>query len=342
MAPSAVADIRSTYGASFIGLLISVALFGMTIIQGWIYFFRKKDPISLKVFVAILIALDTLHTVLCIYGVYWYLILNFGNVESLDINMWAANLQPEIIILVGYLVQIFYARRVYIISRNIIIPILVVALGALALSMGLLFTVKSFFVDRYSHYNSLVWIAVVGQSATALADILIAGSMCWYLYHKKTGIARTDSIIMTLMTYSINSGLLTSILATVTVIFFVIVPTTSLIWQAIFWTSGKCYVNSLLAMLNSRDYLRERSTSNISESNRRAYNKTSVLQSKAFYKSNKTRTTAVTVDIHRTNAMDFAGESDNNMDSVVELGKLQGIANPEHATSEHATSEHEV
>jgi len=199
--------------------------------------------------------------------------------------------------------------------------------------MGLLFTVKSFSVERYSHYNSLVWVAVVGLSGTASADILIAGSMCWYLYHKKTGIARTDSIIVTLMTYSINSGLLTSILATITLIFFVMVPTSSLIWQSIFWTSGKCYVNSLLAMLNSRDYLRERSESDNSEANR-AYNMTSVLQSKAFYKSNKTRTTAVTVDIHRVNAMDFAGESDNNMESVVELGKL-GIATPEHGTSEN-------
>jgi hypothetical protein len=56
-------------------------------------------------------------------------------------------------------------------------------------------------------------------------DALIAGMMCWALYRKKTGITRwdfsfnvkishpflyrTDSMLMTLMAYTLNSGLLT-------------------------------------------------------------------------------------------------------------------------------------
>jgi hypothetical protein len=62
--------------------------------------------------------------------------------------------------------------------------------------------------------------------AGAVADLLIAASMCWYLFRKRTGFARqahpaeidavltsihrTDSIITTLMAYSINSGLVTA------------------------------------------------------------------------------------------------------------------------------------
>lgn len=65
----------------------------------------------------------------------------------------------------------------------------------------------------------------MGMPAGALADVLIAVVMCWSLYRKRTGFARqahpvdihailtfirrTDSIIATLMAYSINSGLLT-------------------------------------------------------------------------------------------------------------------------------------
>ncbi|KAI0301151.1 histone acetylation protein-domain-containing protein [Multifurca ochricompacta] len=91
------------------------------------------------------------------------------------------------------------------------------------------------------------------MGSASLADILIALSMCWCLYHKKTGFA------------NLNSGLLTSVLATATLICFVVVPTT-LIWQAFFWPLGKCYVNSLLAMLNNRDVLRERSANSNSDS----------------------------------------------------------------------------
>ena len=74
-----------------------------------------------------------------------------------------------------------------------------------------------------------VWqpITCIGLGTGTVADALIAFSMCWFLYHKRTGFARrvyfslltpqiwlifvhrTDSMIMTLMSYSINSGLLT-------------------------------------------------------------------------------------------------------------------------------------
>ena len=62
------------------------------------------------------------------------------------------------------------------------------------------------------------------MTASALADVLIAASMCWSLYRWRTGFARqarlfeiyakltfmhrTDSIIMTLIAYILNSGLL--------------------------------------------------------------------------------------------------------------------------------------
>jgi len=132
------------------------------------------------------------------------------------------------------------------------------------------------------------------MGSTALADILIALAMCWCLYHKRTGFAkwvsclfpvvaaqvgwksmyRTDSIIMTLMSYSVNSGMLTrwvfnsfwetwpcrrtriafllsaclslydtSFISCVNTSLwlhqFVAAPT-RLIWEQFFWLMGKC------------------------------------------------------------------------------------------------------
>jgi len=322
MRASAVADVQSTYGASFVGLIVSVALYGMTIIQGWIYFLhnRNRDSRPLKVFVAVLIGFDTLHTVLCTYEVYWQLVLNFGNIANLDNDLWATSSRSVINTALGYLVQLFYARRLYLISNSIIIPLIVAVLGGLCFSMGSVYAVKAFILKQYSRYGSLVWVTVVAMSAAALADILIASSMCWYLYRKKTGFARTDSIITTLMTYCINTGLITSILATLTLIFFIIVPTTSLIWQAIFWTSGKCYVNSLLAMLNSRDYLRERSNKigsidNFSVSPGRASNF-------HFKSSSESGPTTININVRQTTATNFG---DTVEPSTPESAKLEGI-----------------
>ncbi|KAI9429465.1 hypothetical protein H4582DRAFT_2089142 [Lactarius indigo] len=64
--------------------------------------------------------------------------------------------------------------------------------------------------------------------------------------------------ITTLMAYSINSGLLTGNLGTAMMVSFVVSPS-SLTWLAFFWVMSRCYVNSLLALLNSQDYLHGRS-----------------------------------------------------------------------------------
>jgi hypothetical protein len=51
----------------------------------------KRDPNTLKLFVLVILLLDGFHTILCTYALYWYLILNFGDLGSLEYNMWAMN-----------------------------------------------------------------------------------------------------------------------------------------------------------------------------------------------------------------------------------------------------------
>ncbi|KAI9465028.1 hypothetical protein BJY52DRAFT_757291 [Lactarius psammicola] len=249
MPGSPVVDIRNSFGAAFVGLLVSTTLFGLTITQTWIYFwhYRNRDPKALKFFVAFLTVMDALHTIMCSYAIYWYLVLNFGNLENLGSSMWALNLQVIISIFIGSSVQLYYARRVYIVSQSIICPILIVVLLVIGSATGFFFIAKEFALKEFSRLRSLVWMTYVGLVTATLADILIATTLCWSLYRRRTGFARTDSIIMASMAYTINSGLLTSLLGTAMAISF-IVARSSLIWLAFFWAMSKCYVNSLLAM----------------------------------------------------------------------------------------------
>ncbi|KAH9060488.1 hypothetical protein EDB87DRAFT_1727831 [Lactarius vividus] len=280
MPGSPVVDVRNSWGAAFIGLLISTTLFGLTIAQTWIYFwnYRNRDSKPLKFFVAFITFADALHTIISAYAVYWYLVVNFGNAANLQYDMWALNLQVILSIIIDNSVQLYYARRVYIVSRSIIYPIIIVVLVIIAsffsicelpallspLRSGMnfelrlpVFLVKEIVLKRFSYFHSSTWMTYVAFGAVTVGDTVVATSMCWSLYHKKTGFAKTDSIIMTLMAYSINSGLLTGLLSLATTISIVVLPT-SLIWLAFFWAMTKCYVNSLLAMLNSRDHIRSR------------------------------------------------------------------------------------
>ncbi|KAH9077792.1 hypothetical protein EDB83DRAFT_2514504 [Lactarius deliciosus] len=112
MSGSAVADIRNSLGMAFIGLLISSTLYGLTILQTWVYFwnYRKRDPKALKFFVIFIVVMDTIGIILCAYMVYWYLILNFGDVESLDHILWALSVQIAIGAVTGSALQMLVVR----------------------------------------------------------------------------------------------------------------------------------------------------------------------------------------------------------------------------------------
>ncbi|KAI9442436.1 hypothetical protein H4582DRAFT_2096394 [Lactarius indigo] len=336
MPGSPIVDIRNSFGAAFVGLLVSTTLFGLTIVQTWTYFcYQKKDPKALKFFIAFVTAMDTLHTFLCAYAVYWYLILNFGNVENLGYSMWAMNLQVVISILVGASVQFYYTRRVYIVSHSIFVPVLIVVLVVIGSSFGFLFTAKETALKQFARFHSLTWIPCVGMTAGALADLLIAAAMCWSLYHKRTG---TDSIIMTLMAYSINSGLLTSILAVAMTISFA-VSSSSLVWLAIYWTMSKCYANSLLAMLNCRDYVRDRSTADNPDN---AFNLSSIrIEPPSEVYGSKSAQPGVSVAIQRSPTSNFGpNKSNHDVEPTFEVPKQD--ASFAHSQSQGRTSESSV
>ncbi|KAN0128077.1 hypothetical protein V8E53_014114 [Lactarius tabidus] len=168
----------------------------------------------------------------------------------------------------------------------------------------------------------MTWLAGIGMGEGTVEDTLIAGMMCWALYCKKTGIARTDSMLMALMAYTLNLGMLTcSVLGVATTISFIVSPE-SMLTMAIFIPMGKCYVNTLLAMLNSQDYIRGRSSpDNLDNS----YNLSSIRvvpPGEAF--GSKSKQTDMSVIAHCLTAPDHAQNisNPNSVSHVFEVPKL--------------------
>ncbi|KAN0135333.1 hypothetical protein V8E53_006898 [Lactarius tabidus] len=274
MHASAVIDIRNTFGASFIGFIVSVVLFGLTLGQTWIYYWHywTKDTKSLKFFVAFVTVLDIAFTILTAYVLYWYLVLNFDNVEAAEETVWFTTFQSVIGAIGCTAVQFFYARRIYLVCQNIIIPMVIVFICICSFASGIYTNVTLLSTQTQSRYNSLLINVYVGMGCTILVDALITSLMCWALHRKKTGVASTDSMIMTLMAYTMNAGLLSTALGVAMTISFILAPD-SMITQGIFWIVSKCYVNSMLAMLNSRNYIRNRSSPDSSDN---AFNLSSI------------------------------------------------------------------
>jgi hypothetical protein len=209
------------------------------------------------------------------------------------------------------------------VSNSPIIPAIIVLLSTNCFAFGLVFTVKAAALKAWSRYNSLITITCFGLGSGLVADILISFSMCWSLYHKRTGFARTDSIIMTLMSYSINSGVLTCLLTIGMLITFSL-DSSSMVWQIFFWPMGKIYANSLLAMLNSRDHVRDRS---ITDKGENAFSLSSfrVAQGGTTVDKSRSRPTAVSISVHHTETTDFTEvKHDHDIESATaELSKSE-------------------
>ncbi|KAL0953747.1 hypothetical protein HGRIS_004936 [Hohenbuehelia grisea] len=100
-------------------------------------------------------------------------------------------------------------------------------------------------------------INIVGPSMTAslalsiAADVLIAGSLTYYLHHSRSGMKGSDHLINRLMVYAINNGMLTSILG-IAVIALTAPGIHDFIFLAVFQVIGNLYTNSMLATLNAR------------------------------------------------------------------------------------------
>ncbi|TFK73585.1 hypothetical protein BDN72DRAFT_834455 [Pluteus cervinus] len=251
-------NLDTTYGSAFIGLIAAAVLYGVTLLQTYLYYRRyPRDSVVVKIMVFILWLLDTTHLVLCIIAIYWYLVTNFSNEDALDRTMWSMELQTDCNGLIGLIVECFFARRVWIMSRNRVLTAIIVLLACVHFGLGIVFTVEGFILMETTKFARLIWVTSTGLGSAAAADIIIAGSLCYYLGKGRTGLTRTDSLISTLIAYSLTTGLVTSVIAFMAVVTFATMPT-NFIWLAFFWVLGKCYVNSLLAALNSREFLREK------------------------------------------------------------------------------------
>ncbi|KAK0459240.1 uncharacterized protein EV420DRAFT_310485 [Desarmillaria tabescens] len=254
-------------GVPYIGNLFEAALYGITLMQTFLYFRNQRsDPWYFKALVISVLVLDTTNLIMSANALYYYMISNYMNPASLQIPVWNLFGLIYVTTIIGLLVRSFFAMRIYILSkRNKILTGFFIALifevfagGMINATLGLV-NGKSFHV----FIEKDLWIMYLALVSITTADVSIAIALCWLLRANRTGFKKTDSMVKTLMIYSINAGALSAVTATTTLITFALFPT-SLIYLGVFLSLGKLYTNSLLASLNVRDSVRAKGSSDVS------------------------------------------------------------------------------
>jgi len=98
----------------------------------------------------------------------------------------------------------------------------------------------------------------MGYGAEIVADSIIAIAMTRLLSKFQSDLESFDnsrSILQKFLTYSINTGLLTTIFIGLSIVCYIFLPH-SFAYLAFYFVFGKLYLNSLLGTLNARSRLR--------------------------------------------------------------------------------------
>ncbi|KZP18516.1 hypothetical protein FIBSPDRAFT_933455 [Athelia psychrophila] len=245
--------IGNTAGAAYIGIVLSAVLFGLSTLQTYIYYGRYPNDWKVhRIAVGILWVLDVVHLIFSIMLGYHYLIAGFGNPLALEYVHWTFKAQIAVNVVIIVIVQCLYALRMWKLARghhHIVMAIIGTAFVAIVCVVA---SVLAFFMLQPDVFADLRgWTVIASFASICATDTVIAGFMCFYLFKSRSGFAKTNSKLSTLVQYTLGSGLATGACSMAAMVAYCLSPDT-LIFAAFEFCLTELYINSFLAMLNAR------------------------------------------------------------------------------------------
>lgn len=256
-------EMDETFGATFIGTIVATLLYGIMTLQTYIYWARYvNDSTFDRMFVLVLWIVDTFQLVCICHMEYYYVITNYANPTALQFNNWSLNTEVGLTAVITFMVQGFFAQRAWFFTKRVgsrftttrrtqILGVVIGFVSLTQLAFGLSSFAMTWVLGRFSRFIEYRWLVGVWLGSAALGDILVVYMLSTALMTQRTGFGRTDALINKLLRYTVNTGLLTSIIAVVDLIAFCTMN--NLIHLGFNFMLGKLYTNTLLATLNARD-----------------------------------------------------------------------------------------
>ncbi|KAH9858596.1 hypothetical protein C2E23DRAFT_9665 [Lenzites betulinus] len=262
-----MASLDSTMGAMFIGVILAGIMYGVSCAQMFYYFTRyPNDHWGLKLLVTAVWASDTVHQGLISYSLYYYLITQYGNPIALTEMSNSIIIEVFFNSFIGLFVQSFFTARIWTLSGKkplVVVPVILLVLGEFVVTMT--YAIKALFMKTFLDLARYKGLTITVNALAAAGDVVIAIILCTILNNSRTGFSKSNKLINKLIIFAVNTGLLTSICASLTFITVVALPNT-FIYITFFFLLGRLYSNSLMATLNARQHLRDMSSDAMSMS----------------------------------------------------------------------------
>ncbi|KAI0794519.1 hypothetical protein C8Q74DRAFT_581456 [Fomes fomentarius] len=246
-----------TFGALLLGTFFSLLLSGINLGQTYHYFRSfPSDGKYMKATVLIVFVSSSISSVFYMHMSYYYLVASYSHPERLSRTEWSFRAMTPPIIVTIFSTQCFYARRIYIMGsstmRRLLIPTGMIALSAVAFGI-----VTTFVTLRYSLFEEWVphvWLSSASFALASITDILLTSMMVAILRRRRPAFKNTETVLNILVIYTINTGLMTTILELASFV-MALIRREDMIFIAINMSITHTYATSMLAVLNSRQAL---------------------------------------------------------------------------------------
>ncbi|TCD64979.1 hypothetical protein EIP91_003392 [Steccherinum ochraceum] len=262
---SNVLDVSSVTGPTLLAHLFNWGLFGILTAQLHAYYIGfPNDPYKIKCMVYYVYTLEVIQLVTSTYDAYRLLANGWGQVEALeDIGLiWFCvpvmdGISEWTLAYSSGSVEMFYAWRVYMLSRNRWLVGFIVVLGLFQASYSIYDGICIAAVKVSADKASASQPTLITSSVQLACDATITGSMIYYLLKAKHSMIhkRMSSLLSRVIALTVETSLICAVCIAATLISFLALPGQGA-WYAIpSIIISKLYSISLLALLNSRSYI---------------------------------------------------------------------------------------
>ncbi|KAJ8521803.1 hypothetical protein ONZ45_g1547 [Pleurotus djamor] len=158
---------------------------------------------------------------------------------------------PILTALISTPVQFYLTWRVHKFSGVSVVIVFICMLSLSSLGAAIAMTTLVTMFPAFTEFGRFIPAAATWLISSAVADVLITGSLIATLSRRRTGMAITDSMINKIIIFTIETGLITAAFAVADAILFLSLPDAAFNFIPDFALS-KLYTNTLLASLNVR------------------------------------------------------------------------------------------
>ncbi|KZT39540.1 hypothetical protein SISSUDRAFT_1045411 [Sistotremastrum suecicum HHB10207 ss-3] len=259
------ANLVPSFEYVLIGVLVTSLLHGFTTFQ-CISYFRNfpNDSRLIKLTVAVVAIIENLHLACCWHFEFYFFHAALEDPIILLRNIWSSFLTVPLTMVILSICHVFFTVKLWKISdHNWIICAPIAALELTGVGFQIVFIIRLFGIPLWPEIAirlrvlvTIVFILVV------CIDLAIAAGLCYYLRKWRTGYQRTDNILSQLLYFTINNGILTSLVDMAMMGLFLGLSN-NLAFFAVFEVISKVYAAAILTSLNTRKTLRNQYTGEV-------------------------------------------------------------------------------